>query len=245
MERESYTAGYVRLHRKTLGSRVMGDPIAFYVWHWCLLKACYKPYRWRGLTLEPGQFVTGKRSGSAELQIPQSTFWGAIARLRDWGQLDTHTDRRGTVVTVVHWETYQSSEDGTPTAARPEAVQAPSRGRPEAVQAPTLEKKVNNNKKEKKYKNHGFFKILPEELLDTAAEDRLHLRMVAEGIIDGSEDMRVKFLATIEHCRRAKDPPAMLAKAVRCGYMEFATQAEEQAAMSKRKKRQVRSGMEL
>ena len=43
--------GYVKLWRKTLDSSIARDPIASHVWQWCLLKACYRPYSWRGIQL--------------------------------------------------------------------------------------------------------------------------------------------------------------------------------------------------
>jgi len=112
--------GYVKLWRKLIDSPVFSDPELWRLATWCLLKSSHKK---RVLTmtigtikqtvcLEPGQFVTGRKSGADELGWNQSTFRNRLERLscEPFSFIKMQKDSHYTVVTICNWVSYQSSE---------------------------------------------------------------------------------------------------------------------------------------
>ncbi len=110
--------GYIKLHRKTLDSRVFQNEGVLKVWIWCLLKANYKG-QWtsikagKGTTevwIGPGQFIFGKYTAAKELKMPPSTVWKRIKKLIADGNLVVKSNRQYSVITIVNWDTYQGTE---------------------------------------------------------------------------------------------------------------------------------------
>lgn len=112
--------GWIKLHRKILGSRIFVSAELFHFWCWCLLKASHsKQYvsvvSGRGIhvvELGPGQFIFGRFAAGKFLRIRPSTARNRLDLLRKWGNLDTKTDTRCTIVTICNWGTYQNTKDG-------------------------------------------------------------------------------------------------------------------------------------
>lgn len=100
--------GYVRLWRKTLDSEVMGNAYLCQLWMWCLVRANYKPAKFHGLTLKPGQFVTSTITGSLALNMSRSYFHRCLHRLEELGMVKVQAGLKNTVVTIVKWADYQS-----------------------------------------------------------------------------------------------------------------------------------------
>jgi hypothetical protein len=145
--------GYVKLWRKTLDSRVMADETAFRLWCWCLMKAGHKRRYVFGELLEPGQFITGRDSGAAELGLKKGTWYSAMKRLESWGQIALLSSSRRTTVSVCNWETYQQDEEA-PSAARQQRVNNASTTRQQPV---NTNKNVNIKEcKNERNKKGGF-----------------------------------------------------------------------------------------
>ncbi len=102
--------GYYLTWRKWLDSEMVGDPVAVYVFEWCKAKATHRPRKVRGIDLVPGQFLTGRELASAELKMRPGTWYSAMQRLEQWGQISLSGSRKGTIVTVSNWGTYQDSD---------------------------------------------------------------------------------------------------------------------------------------
>lgn len=110
--------GYVKLWRKTKGSRIFQNEGLLKVWIWCLLKANHKE-AWvsiktgRGeaeVHLDPGQFIYGRKSAAKELKMKPSSVRNRIEKLKNIGNLDTQTDTHHTVITIKNWDIYQKKE---------------------------------------------------------------------------------------------------------------------------------------
>jgi hypothetical protein len=114
----SGNGGWVKLHRKLLGSGVFTDDKALKVWVWCLLKATHKPLVARMSTgrgevkvhLKPGQFAFGRNQAARELGMPGSTIWRKIVDRQMDRQVDIQTDRHYTIITICNWDKYQNDK---------------------------------------------------------------------------------------------------------------------------------------
>ncbi len=103
--------GYVRLHRRLLEGAIFSNPSLLKTWIWCLLKASHKEHKQtvglKKITLMPGQFITGRFVGAAELKLNPSTFWKYMLWLRDNQSLDIQGNNKYSLVSLTNWELYQ------------------------------------------------------------------------------------------------------------------------------------------
>lgn len=101
---------WIKLHRKIVDSRVFSDHKILAIWIWCLCRAGYKPRFFQGQEIQPGQFITGRNSGSEELGLSASTFYRGLKKLEEWGQVSLKVNSKWTTVTICNWRTYQDNE---------------------------------------------------------------------------------------------------------------------------------------
>ncbi|HYD92501.1 MAG TPA: hypothetical protein VEA37_13575 [Flavobacterium sp.] len=82
------------------------------VWVWCLLKATHTEHEqavgFQKVTLQPGQFVTGRYEAATELNMKPSTVWRYLNMLKVNNSVDIKSNTKFSVVTVVNWGFYQS-----------------------------------------------------------------------------------------------------------------------------------------
>lgn len=114
--------GYIKLHRKLLGSRAFKNDGLCKTWIWCLLKASYTE-KWvsvntgKGTTevfLRPGQFIFGRFQAAKELNVSPSTIRNRMEKLKNIGNVDIQQDTHWSVISIINWDTYQaySNTDG-------------------------------------------------------------------------------------------------------------------------------------
>lgn len=106
-------AGWIKLHRKVLENGWLRNPELWTFWTWCLLKASHKKMTIRvGLqqvTLEPGQFVFGRKQAGKELRMNPSKIYRFTLILKKAGNLNIKTNNKFTVITIINWVIYQGT----------------------------------------------------------------------------------------------------------------------------------------
>lgn len=102
--------GWIKLHRKSLESRVFSDAALWRLWTWCLLKANHAPGFFCGEEISRGSFATGTRAAGEALGLSPSTVYRGLKKLAEWSMVELKVKRGFTVVTVCNYETYQDSE---------------------------------------------------------------------------------------------------------------------------------------
>ncbi len=114
--------GWVKLHRKSIDSRVFARPELWKLWCLCLILANYRD-QWAEVpgVLSPvlvkrGQFITGRfQLHSAyypkrrKTDKSPSTVWRWLAELEKWENLHIKTHKRFTLVTICNYSTYQAA----------------------------------------------------------------------------------------------------------------------------------------
>lgn len=121
--------GWIKLHRKSRESVVFQSANLWKVWCWCLIRATHKRrkilFAGKEIELKPGQFITGRFQGAEECNMKPGTFKDQIYKLEKLKNIDTKSDNRKTLITIVNWEEYQhlelqsdSSSDNYPTSTR-------------------------------------------------------------------------------------------------------------------------------
>lgn len=103
--------GWIKLHRKSINSSVWKNPITWWVWSWCLMKATHQEYKFpfnkKDLTIKPGQFITGLYKACEELKISPQNYRTNIEYLSNTGRIAKKSTNKFTLITVLNWDKYQ------------------------------------------------------------------------------------------------------------------------------------------
>ena len=73
----------------------------------CLLKANWKPAKWHGIEIQPGQFITSLPTLSNETHLSIQEVRTALKHLKSTGELTDYQQSNFRVITVNNWEEYQ------------------------------------------------------------------------------------------------------------------------------------------
>lgn len=104
---------YVKLFRKSLESTVFQNANLWQVWSYCMMRANHKTtsilFEGKEIILQPGQFICGRYEGSKACKMKPSTFRNQITKLKQVKCLDTKSDNKKSIITIVNWNRYQGS----------------------------------------------------------------------------------------------------------------------------------------
>lgn len=98
---------WIKLHRSLLDSEQMTDDWLCRLFIWCLLRANFEASMFRGQSILPGQFITGRISAAAELHVSPSKWYRGIQRLELMGCIAVEANSNWTTITICKWKTYQ------------------------------------------------------------------------------------------------------------------------------------------
>ena len=107
--------GYIKLWRRSEDSAVFKNDKLWKLWTWCLMRAAHKTHpvevqTGRGntvVTVEPGQFIFGRRAASKAVGGTPSGTWKRMLKLKTLGNLDMQSNSHYSLVSIVNWELYQ------------------------------------------------------------------------------------------------------------------------------------------
>ncbi len=107
--------GFVKLYRKTLESSIFENPNLFKTFMWCLMKATYKDRKTmvglQEVKLSRGQFVTGRKAASVELNFKEASAWKYLKTLEKMQVISLKSNNKFTIVTIDNWEDYQAETE--------------------------------------------------------------------------------------------------------------------------------------
>jgi len=132
------------------------DAHLWQVWCWCMMKANHKGKfvnvrTGRGnmvVTVEPGQFIFGRKKAAMELDCPAKSVYNRMLKLVKCQNVAMQVDTHFSIVSICNWESYQSEDEAVGQATgHPLANHWPTNGQPMDTN--------NNVKNEKNDKNEG------------------------------------------------------------------------------------------
>ncbi len=154
-EEEEVDEGWIKLHRKSLKSAVFSNCHLWHVWSYCMLRACHASVRFymdgKVISLEPGQFVTGRRKMAKRLGMSDNMTYRLIHVLKDMGNIDIISNKRYSVITLLKWPHYQNGGGEYRPQVRPVLDQSQTSPRPVL----DTYKNDKNDKNEKKKERGG------------------------------------------------------------------------------------------
>ena len=105
---------WIKLYRKILDTPIWANEKALKVWIWCLIKATHKEREQlvgkQVAYLEKGQFVTGRKKASEELNMNDRTIYDYLKLLERLHMIRINSNNKFSVITIEKWGDYQIEE---------------------------------------------------------------------------------------------------------------------------------------
>ena len=143
--------GWIKLHRKILYTPFFADSKKLKLWLICLLRASHTERKVyiddQKVILRKGQFVTGRKALALMYnedvklseRVNEQTLWRWLKVFEKDGMLNIESNTKFTVITVLNWSQYQTSEQADE--------------QPEFNEQTINDERVNTYKNLKNYKN--------------------------------------------------------------------------------------------
>lgn len=139
--------GWIKIHRKLLDWEWWDEPTTLWLFIKCLIYANHIDNKWKGIEIKKGSFITSYGNlASKKAHISVQQVRTSLNRLKSTGEITIKTTNKYTIVTVCHWNTYQS--DNTQNNKQITNKQQTNN---KQITTNNNDKNDNNNKNEKKY----------------------------------------------------------------------------------------------
>jgi hypothetical protein len=149
--------GFIKLHRKLIEWEWFADSKTFHVFMYLLLDANHTEKKWRGITVERGQTLTGRIKISEATGVSQQSVRTALSNLCSTDEITIQSTNRFSIITICNYDKYQSLVNST---NQPDNQQL-TNSQPATNQQPTTNK---NEKKDLKPKVKRFVPPTIEEI---------------------------------------------------------------------------------
>ena len=137
-------AGWIKLHRSLLDWEWYDDANTCRLFIHLLLRANHKPKNWRGIAINTGQLLTGRKVLAEQTGLSEQQVRTSLNKLKSTNEITIKSTSHNSLITLVCWESYQQNNQ--------EDNQAVTKQQPTDNQAVTTNKNVNNEKKVKNVK---------------------------------------------------------------------------------------------
>lgn len=104
-------AGWIKLHRKMVKWEWYDDHNTCRLFLHLLLTVNYKPTRWKGIELLPGQRVFGLLKLSEECGLSVQTIRTCLTRLKSTREITIKSTNKFSILTIVKYDEYQIQEE--------------------------------------------------------------------------------------------------------------------------------------
>ena len=103
--------GFIKLHRKMLNWEWQSDPNTFSVFMHLLLMARFEEGSWKGIHLDPGQLIAGRKALSQIIGISEQSIRTCLDRLKSTNEITIKSTNKFSIITIVNWAKYQPNGD--------------------------------------------------------------------------------------------------------------------------------------
>jgi hypothetical protein len=148
--------GWIKLHRALVNWEWYTTPNMVHFWIHCLLLANHDDGFWKGIPVKKGQFISGRKSLSANTGLSEQQIRSCINRLILTNEITIQSTNEYSVFTLISWEKYQLEE-----AVNQPSNQRSTSDQPAINQRSTTNKNDKNDKNEKKNTKERIFFVPP------------------------------------------------------------------------------------
>ena len=167
-------SGWIKLYRDIFKNPFLCKPAPYIVWSYILCNVVHQPedvwYEGKRITLRPGQGLFKIRQVAKEIDVPATTIHRILKMLKNETQIETQTNPRNTLVTVLNWEKYQGN--GTQSETQVEHKWNTSGTQTEHLPIIKRIKEVKNEKNIERHRHGTYQNVLlsDEDLQKLQAE---------------------------------------------------------------------------
>lgn len=136
-------SGYIKIHRRLLDWEWFDSDKHLRVFLTILMRANYKPSKWRGVDIAPGQLLTGRKQLAQWTGLSERKIRTVLEGLKSTKELTIRSTAKFSIITITNWEDYQCH--------RP-------------AERPASDQQATTSKKEKKDKNNIY--SLAKQVID-------------------------------------------------------------------------------
>ena len=101
--------GWIWLHRKLLDWEWYRDANVSRLFIHLLLRANHKTNKWRGIKINRGQLITGRKALARELGLSEMQIRTALNKLKSTNEITIETTNKYSVLTISNYNSYQGS----------------------------------------------------------------------------------------------------------------------------------------
>lgn len=106
--------GWIKLYRKIMESSFYRDSELVHLWVHLMLNAKKFPVKWdwggQEITLNPGQFITGRKKISEQTGINESKVQRGLKKFETCHMIEQQSNNRSRLITIVSWDRHQEDE---------------------------------------------------------------------------------------------------------------------------------------
>lgn len=103
--------GYIKLHRKFKDWQWYTEPNMVLFFIHCILRASHKETEWKGIKLNPGQFISGRKALALETGMSEQQVRTCINKLKSGREITTKSTNKNTIFTIKSWKKYQVEKE--------------------------------------------------------------------------------------------------------------------------------------
>lgn len=154
--------GWIKLHRKINDWEWKDKPLTLALFVHLLLNANHKVGKWRGVSVDEGSLLTGRKKLSEASGLSERQVRTSLNHLISTNEVTIKSTKEYSIISITNWKNYQSSDQQT------------ANERPSSDQRPTTNKNDNNKKNEKKKEVNNFDR--PSDVRESLWNDFITLR---------------------------------------------------------------------
>lgn len=109
--------GWIKIHRSILDWEWYKDINTKILFLHLLLKANHKEKKYQGFLIKRGQLLTGRSQLSNELGLTERQIRTSLTKLKTTSEVTIETNTKGSVITIVNYDSYQIVEDERPATS--------------------------------------------------------------------------------------------------------------------------------
>lgn len=109
MEEENFAQGWISCYRSFINWEWFVDSKMVHIFFYCLLKANHKDNSWKGQIIKKGSFITSYEGISKATGISVQSTRTCLRKLKLTGEISLKSTNKYTLVTVLKYGIYQSS----------------------------------------------------------------------------------------------------------------------------------------
>lgn len=137
--------GWIALHRSLLDWEWYSDANTVRVFLHLLLRANHKPNKWRGIEVQTGSLITGRKALAEELKLTERQIRTALTKLKSTNEIAIKATKAYSIITLVNWASYQGKDDkATNKTSNSESIERPTSDQQTTTNNNVTSKQVNN-----------------------------------------------------------------------------------------------------